>query len=319
MNSTAADCGAVALMFRRTNFPPDLFSAGRNGDYIWRDLWTGPSVCNRSVTGSLPFGFSHRLGRCCLWLAGLPFRLIGSAEVPLRHHLFLPVSRSEPHEVGAPFTLLCVVTRLAGRYLLSEASMIWSYPWTLHCVGTLYGQMAEVYLLNWTCLCMIRASVCVVSFLPLIQQFTEPCQLPPEYADYQNHNSPPMPSVPFLEDRTMAVHTFSYCVYEFLRDQELGTGRSPNADKADSFHGHIRWAKLNVFAPDSRDVRELWVVRPHMILVKVIYVCGFHVFFHQYVADIRERKSENIFRTASTSPLVFNMTVMSSSGVGCSC
>ena len=47
----------------------------------------------------------------------------------------------------------------------------------------------------------------------------------------------------------------------------------------------------------------------------MIYICGLHVFFHQYVADIRERKSENIFRTVSTSPLVFNMTVMSSSGV----
>ena len=31
--------------------------------------------------------------------------------------------------------------------------------------------------------------------------------------------------------------------------------------------------------------------------------------------DIRERKSENIFRTVSTSPLVLNMTVMSSFGV----
>ena len=52
-----------------------------------------------------------------------------------------------------------------------------------------------------------------------------------------------------------------------------------------------------------------------MILVKVIYVCGLHVFFYQYVADIRQRKSENIFRAVCTSPLVFNMTVMSSSGV----
>ena len=193
--------------------------------------------------------------------------------------------------------------------------MIWSYPWILHCVGTLYGQMAEVYLLNRTCLCMICVSVCVVSFLSIVQQFVEPRQLPPEYADYQDHNSPPMLRVPCLEDRTMAVQTFSYCVYDFLSEQELGTGGSPDTDKTDSFHEQSRRAKLNVFAPDSQDVRELWVVRPHVILVKVIYVCGFHVFFHQYVADIRERKSENIFRTVSTSPFVFNMTVMSSSGV----
>ena len=59
---------------------------------------------------------------------------------------------------------------------------------------------------------------------------------------------------------------------------------------------------------------ELWTLRPHVILVKVIFVCGLHVFFHQYVADVRERKSENIFRTVSTSPLVFNLTVMCTSG-----
>ena len=51
-----------------------------------------------------------------------------------------------------------------------------------------------------------------------------------------------------------------------------------------------------------------------MILVKVICICELHVFFHQYVADIRERKLENIFRTVSTSSLVFNMRVMRRSG-----
>ena len=107
---------------------------------------------------------------------------------------------------------------------------------------------------------------------------------------------------------SLCVSSFSYCLHEFLREQELETDRAPDTDMTDSFHD-------NVFAPDRRDVRELWAVRPHVILVKVIYVCGLHVFFHQYVADIRERKSENIFRTVATSPLVFNMTVMSSSGV----
>ena len=52
-----------------------------------------------------------------------------------------------------------------------------------------------------------------------------------------------------------------------------------------------------------------------MIFVKVISVCGFHVFFHQYVADLREWKSENVLRTVSASPLMFDMTVMSTSGV----
>ena len=202
MNSAAADCGAVDLIFRRTNFPPDDLSAGRDGDYIWRDMWTGLSVFNRSVTRSLPFGSSHRLGRCCLWLAGLPFCLIGSAEVPMRHHLLLAVSRRESHEVT-------LSNQLTGMHLLSGASMIWSYSWILHCVGTLYGQMVEVYLLIWTCVCMIRASVCFVSFLPLIQQFTGPRQLPPYFR---------------------LILTISYCLHEFLREQELETNISPDTD-----------------------------------------------------------------------------------------
>ena len=53
--NTAADaCDAMKIgdmIFRHTNLPPDEFSAGRNGDYIWRDLWTEPSVCNRPVIG----------------------------------------------------------------------------------------------------------------------------------------------------------------------------------------------------------------------------------------------------------------------------
>ena len=165
--------------------------------------------------------------------------------------------------------------------------MIWSFPWIFHCVGTLYGQMAEMYLLIWTCVCMIRLSVCFVSFLSLIQPFTGSRQLPPYFR---------------------LILTFSYCLHEFLREEELVTNRSPDTDMTDSFYD-------NDFTPDILDAMELWALRPHPILEKVISVCRLLVFFHQYVVDIRERKSENIFRTASTSPLVFNMTVMSSSGV----
>ena len=55
------------------------------------------------MTGSLPLGSPHILGRSCLWLAALPFRWMGSAEVPLCHHLLPAVSRSASHEVEAPF------------------------------------------------------------------------------------------------------------------------------------------------------------------------------------------------------------------------
>ena len=98
----AADaCGSVQqdiTIFRHTDWPPDDFAAGRNGDYIRHDLWTGPSVCNEPVTGSHVFGSSQRLGRCCLWWAALPSHEIGSAEVPLIPLLLLVVSGDEPHE-----------------------------------------------------------------------------------------------------------------------------------------------------------------------------------------------------------------------------
>ena len=45
----------------------------------------------------------------------------------------------------------------------------------------------------------------------------------------------------------------------------------------------------------------LWALRPDVNWVKVICVCELYVFFHQYVVDLREGRSENIFRTVSTS------------------
>ena len=60
---------------------------------------------------------------------------------------------------------------------------------------------------------------------------------------------------------------------------------------------------------------EVWALRPHAILVKVISVCRVHIFFHQYVADLREERSENVLRTVSASPFIFDMTVSSTSGV----
>ena len=144
--------------------------------------------------------------------------------------------------------------------------MIWSYSWILHCVGTLYGQMAGMYLLNCTCVCMMHVSVCFFSFLLLIQQFTGPRQLPSYFR---------------------LIQAFSYCIHEFLREQELETDRMPVTDMTDSFYD-------NVSAPDRRDVRELWAIRPRVNWVEVICVWELHIFFHQYVANLRDKKSENV-------------------------
>ena len=35
-------------------------------------------------------------------------------------------------------------------------------------------------------------------------------------------------------------------------------------------------------------------LRPHVNWVKVICVCELHVFFHQYVVDLRDERSENV-------------------------
>ena len=109
--------------------------------------------------------------------------------------------------------------------------------------------------------------------------------------------------------------TFCYCFYEFLREQELGTGRLPDTDKAESFHGQTSWLRFNDCVPDFQDAMELWALRPHAILVKVISVCRVHFFFHQYVADLREERSENVLRTFAASPFILDMTVSSTSGV----
>ena len=95
--------------------------------------------------------------------------------------------------------------------------------------------------------------------------------------------------------------TFSYCLYDFLREQELGTGGSPITDRTACFLEQSKRAKWNIFAPDSQDTMELRASRPHRNWVKVICVCALHVFFYQYVVDLRERSLENIFRTVSTS------------------
>ena len=118
----------------------------RNGGYIWHDLGTEPSVCNRPVTESHGFGSSHRLGQCCLWFAALHVDRIEYAEVPLSLHLLLVV--------------LCHIhLRDAFRALFPP------------CFGLIL--------------------------------------------------------------------TFSYCLYDFLREQELGTGGSPITDRTACFLNRV--------------------------------------------------------------------------------
>ena len=140
--------------------------------------------------------------------------------------------------------------------------------------------------------------------------------------------------------------TFCYCLYKFLREQKLRTDRLPDTDKANSFQGQTSWVRFNNCVPDFQDAMELWALRPTWILGKVISVCRIHVFFHQYVADlrdersenvlllmsalkdsqpegenyvlqsaIRKEKSENVLRTIATSPVIFDMAVCRTSGV----
>ena len=84
------------MNFRRTSFPPEKFSAGREGDYIWLAPLASSSVRARSVTGSLFSGSSHRLVRSCLCSAVLSLRWIESADVPQCRHLQTAVGRSTP-------------------------------------------------------------------------------------------------------------------------------------------------------------------------------------------------------------------------------
>ena len=94
-----AATGAVELddlNFRSTSFPPGELSAGRDGDYILLDLWTGLSVCARSVTGSLHFGYYHGLVCSCFGATILSPRGLESVDVPQDRHCRTTVVRNTP-------------------------------------------------------------------------------------------------------------------------------------------------------------------------------------------------------------------------------
>ena len=94
-----AATGAVELddlNFRRTSFPPGELSAGRDGDYILLDMWTGLSVCARSVTGSLHFGYPHGLKCSCFCSTILSPRWLESVDVPQDRHCRMTIVKNTP-------------------------------------------------------------------------------------------------------------------------------------------------------------------------------------------------------------------------------
>ena len=193
---------------------------------------------------------------------------IGSAEVALHHHLLPAVSRSTSHDMEVPFH-----------------SPLCQHPvWPDG--GSVFAELDMSRHDPFLCVCRQ-----LLAFNPAVHRTAS--------GEGKMYSLPPC---------FRLILTFYYCLYEFLREQELGTGRSPDTDKADSFHE-------NDFAPDIQDTMALWALRPHAILVKVISVCRLHVFFYQYVADLREERSENVLRTVSASPFIFDVTVSSTSGV----
>ena len=278
IDSAAVDCdtGAVELddlIFRRMSFPPGELSAGRDGDYIWLALLAGLSVRTRSVTGSLLFGSPHRLGRSCLWLAALSLRWIGSADVPLCHHLLSVVIRS-----AAP-----------------EVELYWFFLLYRHPVWPDGGSVSselDVYRLGM----YLYAPLCrhLLSLDPAVRR-TASCEV----------------EMHFPPTCFRLILTFCYCFYGFFRELDVGSGRSPDRNKADAFHAPTRWAKLCDFAPDIQDAMELRALRPHAIFVKVIYTLGSQIKCNGHPGRVFRKVSG----TVSASPLLLDMTVMSTSGV----
>ena len=103
-------CGVVMLddlIFRRTSFPSDELSAGRDGDYIWLIVWTGPSVRDRPVTGSLLFGHPHGLvySRLCSTIISL--YCLESVYLTQDRHCRTTVVRITP-DIGCPRHTWCI-------------------------------------------------------------------------------------------------------------------------------------------------------------------------------------------------------------------
>ena len=272
------------------------------------------------MTGLHGFGSSQRLGLFCLWLAALPVRRKGSAEVP-QCHLLTPLVSRASYDVDVPVhSLLC--RQFLGNVFAERRN----YDLVIILDSLGYRHLV------WPDGGRIFAELDMSLYDPCLWVYRQLLVFDPTVL-----------RTPLFFRLILIIF---YCLCDFLRKKELGTGGSPITDRAVSFHGQIKRAKWNVFAPDSQDAMELWTLRPHVNWVKVICVCELHVFFHQYVVDLRDERSENvvllmsalkdskpevenyvcqsagrtgkpenIFRTISTSPLVFDMTVLRRSGM----
>ena len=209
-----------------------------------------------------------------------------------------------------------------------------------HCVIIFYRQLAKVHLMKRKCICFFPlcrhpvwpdgGSVSSELDMYLLGMYLyvllchhllsiDPAVRRTVSCEVEMYSPPPC---------FRLILTFCYCFYGFFRELDIASSRSPDRNRADPFHAPTRWAKLYDFAPDIQDAMELPARRPPAIFVKVIYtlcsrrifpsdllLCGLHEFLRQNVADIQEGKSEKVLRTVSASPLMLDMTVLSTSVV----
>ena len=106
------------LIFRRTSFLLDELSAGRDGDYVWLDLWT-----DLAVTGSLRFGHPHGLAYICFCLTCLSLRCLESVDVSQDRHCRTTVVRIMP-DICCPRRTWCIEEYVA-RSSIIVVMIIW--------------------------------------------------------------------------------------------------------------------------------------------------------------------------------------------------
>ena len=206
IDSAAADCGAGDFIFRRTSFPQDELSVGRDGNYTedYSTVWGFPHIDSAVVAygaGAVELDdwvTRFRIGSVPVvqWIDDWVTRyrifpetwtmlsMAGSPEVPLCHHLLPAVSRSASHEVEAPFL-----------------SPLFRHPvWPDG--GSVFADELSMYELAMS----LYAPLCrqLLFFDPAVHRTTsgegEMFSLPPCF---------------------ILILTFCYCFYDFLRELQI--------------------------------------------------------------------------------------------------